>query len=209
MLAALDLASGKLFYRIRPRKRAVEFLELLKALRVRWPGEKLYVVCDNFSPHHHATVKAWCATNQVELVFLPTYGSWLNWIEAEFAALRRGTNEWLAAAAAGKFDELWSTARGTPEATRARLAEFPKATWKQPVFLSAVKGPKEACVMLAGCCTSVSASPRLTARVTSSSRFMKARPASRPPFSSNEMSPPGRTICFFASTYCGNDLSPG
>ncbi|MGW7673212.1 hypothetical protein ACWGJX_39875, partial [Streptomyces sp. NPDC054775] len=25
---------------------------------------------------------------EVELVFLPTYGSWLNWIEAEFAALR-------------------------------------------------------------------------------------------------------------------------
>ncbi|QUQ63061.1 hypothetical protein [Kutzneria sp. CA-103260] len=25
---------------------------------------------------------------RAELVFLPTYGSWLNWIEAEFAALR-------------------------------------------------------------------------------------------------------------------------
>jgi transposase len=88
MLAALDLATGKLFYRIRPRKRWIEFLELLKALRARWPGEKLYVVCDNFSPHRHARVRAWCAANEVELVFTPTYGSWLNWIEAEFAALR-------------------------------------------------------------------------------------------------------------------------
>lgn len=26
--------------------------------------------------------------NDVELVFLPTYRSWLNWIESEFAALR-------------------------------------------------------------------------------------------------------------------------
>ena len=43
MLAALDLATGKLFYRFRPRKRSIEFLDLLKALRVRWPGEKLYV----------------------------------------------------------------------------------------------------------------------------------------------------------------------
>jgi transposase len=33
MLAALDLASGKLFYRIKDRKRAREFLGLLKALR--------------------------------------------------------------------------------------------------------------------------------------------------------------------------------
>jgi transposase len=88
MLAALDLATGKLYYRIRLRKRWREFLTLLKVLRARWPGEKLYVVCDNFSPHHHANVRAWCAVNAVELVFVPTYGSWLNWIEAEFAALR-------------------------------------------------------------------------------------------------------------------------
>jgi transposase len=35
MLAALDLTTGKLFYRIRPRKRSLEFLGLLKALRAR------------------------------------------------------------------------------------------------------------------------------------------------------------------------------
>jgi hypothetical protein len=45
-------------------------------------------LCHNFSPHRHARVRGWCAANAVELVFLPTYGSWLNWIEAEFAALR-------------------------------------------------------------------------------------------------------------------------
>ena len=88
MLAALDLATGKLFYRIRDRKRSTEFLDLLKVLRRRWPAGKLYLICDNFSPHRHPTVRAWCQANAVELVFLPTYGSWLNWIEAEFAALR-------------------------------------------------------------------------------------------------------------------------
>jgi transposase len=87
MLAALDLATGRLFYRIRSRKRSIEFLDLLKVLRRRWPGEKLYLICDNFSPHRHPRVRAWCTANQVELVFLPTYASWLNWIEAEFAAL--------------------------------------------------------------------------------------------------------------------------
>jgi transposase len=81
MLAALDLATGRLFYRIRARKRWTEFLDLLKALRTRWPCQKLYVVSDNFSPHRHAHVRTWCAANTVELVFLPTYGSWLNWIE--------------------------------------------------------------------------------------------------------------------------------
>jgi transposase len=88
MLAALDLASGKIFYRIKDRKRSREFLELLKVLRARWPGQKLYLIADNFATHKHPTVTAWCAANNVELVFLPTYASWLNWIECEFAALR-------------------------------------------------------------------------------------------------------------------------
>ncbi|MDP9841165.1 transposase [Streptosporangium lutulentum] len=88
MIAALDLATGKLFYRIRKRKRWREFLSFLKTLRARWPGEKLHVIMDNYSPHKHREVRAWAAANDVELVFLPTYGSWLNWIESEFAALR-------------------------------------------------------------------------------------------------------------------------
>lgn len=88
MVAGLDLTTGKLFYRIRDRKRWTEFLAFCKTLRARWPTDKLYLIVDNFSPHKHAHVTAWCAANQVELVFLPTYASWLNWIEAEFAAVR-------------------------------------------------------------------------------------------------------------------------
>ncbi|WP_231494076.1 IS630 family transposase [Nocardiopsis sp. CNT312] len=88
MIAALDLATGRLYYRIRRRKRWREFLSFLKTLRARWPGQRLYVVLDNYSPHRHPHVRAWAADNDVELVFLPTYGSWLNWIESEFAALR-------------------------------------------------------------------------------------------------------------------------
>ncbi|MER6397872.1 transposase [Kitasatospora sp. NPDC001603] len=43
---------------------------------------------DDFSLHQHPNVRVWAAADDVELVFLPTYGSWLNWIESEFAALR-------------------------------------------------------------------------------------------------------------------------
>jgi transposase len=46
------------------------------------------VILDNFSPHKRAEVLTWCADHDVELVFIPTNASWLNWIEAEFAALR-------------------------------------------------------------------------------------------------------------------------
>jgi transposase len=88
MLATLDLATGKMLYRIRARKRWMQFLDLLKVLRERYPDERLYVVLDNYSPHKRAEVRDWCADNNVELVFIPTNASWLNWIEAEFAALR-------------------------------------------------------------------------------------------------------------------------
>ncbi len=130
MLAALDL-----YYRIRPRKRWREFLELLKGLRARWPGEKLYVVLDNFSPHKHAKVRTWAADHDIELVFLPTYGSWLNWIEAEFAALRyfalngtdhRSHDEQNAAISAYVH---WRNARATP---KTRFApDSPIRTWTQ------------------------------------------------------------------------------
>ncbi|MCX4852150.1 hypothetical protein [Streptomyces sp. NBC_00893] len=39
-------------------------------------------------PTQAAEVRTWAVDNDVELAFLPTYGSWLNWIESEFAALR-------------------------------------------------------------------------------------------------------------------------
>ncbi len=88
MLAALDLATGAMFYRFRDRKRWQEFLGFLKQLRVRFPTGPLHVVCDNFSPHRKAEVATWCAANDVELVFTPSNASWLNWIECEFTALR-------------------------------------------------------------------------------------------------------------------------
>jgi transposase len=87
MLAALDLATGKILFRIHRRKRWQEFLAFLKLLRGRYPG-RLYVILDNFSPHRRQEVRDWCTDHDVELVFLPTYASWLNWIESEFAALR-------------------------------------------------------------------------------------------------------------------------
>ena len=88
MIAALDLATGQITYRIRARKRWRELLSFIKLLRQHWPGQKLYLIADNFSPHKHPEVTSWAAANDVELVFLPTYSSWLNRIEPGFAALR-------------------------------------------------------------------------------------------------------------------------
>jgi transposase len=87
MFAALDLATGQMFYRFRDRKRFTEFLAFLKQLRARFPAGKLSIVCDNYAPHTKTEVTDWCSANDVELVFTPSNASWLNWIEAQFTAL--------------------------------------------------------------------------------------------------------------------------
>ncbi|XVS62025.1 IS630 family transposase [Actinosynnema sp. CA-299493] len=88
MLAALDLTTGRIHYRIRRRQRHHELLDLLRSLRARWPRQRLHLVLDNYASHHHLAVREWAEDNNAELVFLPTYSSWLNWIEVEFIALR-------------------------------------------------------------------------------------------------------------------------
>ena len=60
MFAALDLASGQLFYRFRDRKRWQEFLDFCKQLRRRFPTGRLYLICDNYGAHQKAEVLAWC-----------------------------------------------------------------------------------------------------------------------------------------------------
>ena len=121
MLAALDLATGTMTYRIRDRKRWREFLALLKLLRARWPAGKLYVIVDNFSPYKQPKVTGWAAGHDVELVFLPTYSSWLNWIEPEFTALRyfalNGTDHRTHAWQGEMIDKYmrWRNARAQPK----------------------------------------------------------------------------------------------
>ncbi|MER5320501.1 hypothetical protein [Streptosporangium roseum] len=49
-------------------------------------------MCDNFSPHLSTErcqrVGTWAAASNVEIAYTPTDSSWLNRIEAQFAALR-------------------------------------------------------------------------------------------------------------------------
>jgi hypothetical protein len=75
------------------RKRWQELLGFVRQVRSRFPSGQLFVVCDNFSPHHKQQVRDWCTDHDVELVFTPSNASWLNWIECEFTALRYFTLE--------------------------------------------------------------------------------------------------------------------
>jgi transposase len=91
ILAGLDVRSGKVVLRVRRRRRAHEFLTLLRALRRRWPRGRLVIVLDNLSIHTTPAVRAWLAAQagRVRFVFLPLHASWLNQIELWFSILER------------------------------------------------------------------------------------------------------------------------
>jgi transposase len=88
LLGAYDPASGRLYGHLRATKTWRDVRELLRSLRARF-DEHLIVVLDNFSPHHKRELRAWAGGHDIELVYLPTYASWLNLIECQFQALRR------------------------------------------------------------------------------------------------------------------------
>ena len=93
LLAGYDLSTDRLYAHVKIRKSRTEFLAFCRYLRALHPPEvRIAIVLDNFSPHlttkTDARVGAWAAANNVELAYVPFYGSWLNRIEAQFTALR-------------------------------------------------------------------------------------------------------------------------
>ena len=64
------------------------FLAFLKQIQARFPTGKLYIVCDNFSPHKEDPGRRLVRRQRRQAGVHPTNASWLNWIESEFTALR-------------------------------------------------------------------------------------------------------------------------
>jgi DDE superfamily endonuclease len=93
LLADYDVSTDRFYGHVRRRKGRTEFLALAGRLRSLHPQHvRIAIVCDNLSPYLLAKtdtrVRDWAAANNVELAYVPFYGSWLNRTEAKFAALR-------------------------------------------------------------------------------------------------------------------------
>jgi len=93
LLAGYDLSTDRLYGHIKARKTRAEFLAFARYLRSLHPMHvRIAIVLDNFTPHRSTRtdqrVGDWAATNNVELAYVPFYGSWLNRTEAQFTALR-------------------------------------------------------------------------------------------------------------------------
>ncbi|MBX3284380.1 MAG: IS630 family transposase [Actinobacteria bacterium] len=93
LMAGYDLSTDRLYGHVVVRKDRTAFLAFCRYLRSLHPPEvRIAIVLDNFSPHLSTQtdqrVGQWAAANNVELAYVPFYGSWLNRIEAQFTALR-------------------------------------------------------------------------------------------------------------------------
>jgi transposase len=93
LLAGYDLCTDRLYGHVKTRKGRSEFLAFCRYLRSLHPANvRIAIVLDNFSPHLSTKadrrVGDWAAANNVELAYVPFYGSWLNRIEAQFTGLR-------------------------------------------------------------------------------------------------------------------------
>lgn len=98
LFAALNVLTGAVVGVCQPSHTHVEWLKFLKRIHKETPRSKqIHVICDNYSTHKHATVKAWLEKHpRFHVHFTPTSASWLNMVERFFRditvnAIRRGT----------------------------------------------------------------------------------------------------------------------
>jgi transposase len=88
LFGAYDVHADRLHGRLRTHKNAGEVLGFYKQIRMRYdPRLRIYLVADNLSTHKTPAIHEWAAKSNVELVFTPTYASFLNRIECHFWAI--------------------------------------------------------------------------------------------------------------------------
>lgn len=84
------IGADRLDGNLEPVKGAVPTLRALQAIRASVDDcEPIHVILDNSNHHRGHAIRDWCADNNVELAFTPTYASWANPIEAHFGPLRQ------------------------------------------------------------------------------------------------------------------------
>jgi transposase len=120
---ALDIESGRVVWTARSKMGVVGLCQFLRTLRQSYPTETLVLVWDNWPIHQHPTVLTEASRLGIELLWLPTYAPWTNFIEKlwrwlkadrlhhhqladDWAALKATVADFLDQFAAGSHDLL-------------------------------------------------------------------------------------------------------
>ena len=90
LLAALEIATGKIVAPVRDRRTTVDFLSFMDDVVKSYPVSELHVVLDNLNIHKHEAAKQWLLSHpRVHFHYTPTHASWMNMVECFFSILTR------------------------------------------------------------------------------------------------------------------------
>ena len=79
LFGAYDVHADRLHGRLRAHKNSGEVLAFYRQIRMRYDTRlRIYLIVDNLSTHNTIPIRSWAAESNVELVFTPTYASFLN-----------------------------------------------------------------------------------------------------------------------------------
>lgn len=91
LIAAFDVATGKVFGQCRARRTATDLDAFMDALALRYPTGDVYVVWDNLNTHHGDKWQAFSERHggRFHFVYTPLHASWVNQVEIWFGILQR------------------------------------------------------------------------------------------------------------------------
>jgi len=90
LLAALEIASGKVLAHVKQRRTSVNFLHFMDDVVAAFPNRDLHVVLDNLNIHKNDAADRWLKRNpRVHFHHTPTHASWVNMVECFFSILSK------------------------------------------------------------------------------------------------------------------------
>lgn len=90
LLAALDIATGRVIAHVRNRRTSRNFLEFMNEVVRQFPEQRLEVVLDNLNTHTNDAAQRWLKRHPlVTFHYTPKHASWVNLIEVFFSILGR------------------------------------------------------------------------------------------------------------------------
>lgn len=88
LIAALEIATGKVVAHIRNRRTSMNFLRFMNDVVRAYPNRELHVVVDNLNIHKNQAARRWLGRHpRVHFHYTPTHASWVNLIECFFSIL--------------------------------------------------------------------------------------------------------------------------
>jgi transposase len=88
LLAALEIASGKVVAHVKQRRTSVNFLRFLNVVVRAFPARELHMILDNLNIHTNEAARRWLARHpRAHFHYTPTHASWVNMVEVFFSIL--------------------------------------------------------------------------------------------------------------------------